>query len=314
MRLHHNPAVCIALILYFLHSNVLAQTETRNRLPGSGLSRINNKPSGKTHYPASSKDTDQREEESLTNESIISLVKAGVDDDLIVEKIRSSKTNFDLSTQGLIALKKSGVSKRIIQVMMSTDVETKPSQPDKPRTGGSTKDNHVNGGSVPTVGEIGFYLMENRNPVLISATGFNKAKMGALGTLGTVLSGGIKKGKVKAEVIGTSARVRTKSRRPVFLFYAPEGVSPSEYLVLKLQKKKDHREITVGKIGIGGSYGFEDKDIIKFSSERIGARRYLIRFETDLNPGEYCIYPTNALQASGLGVSATGKLYDFGVD
>jgi len=61
---------------------------------------------------------DPRPREILTNESIISLTKAGFKERTIVTLIRSSPTTFDISTLKLVELKKRGVSERIISEMI----------------------------------------------------------------------------------------------------------------------------------------------------------------------------------------------------
>jgi hypothetical protein len=40
-----------------------------------------------------------------------------------------------------------------------------------------------------------------------------------------------------------------KERRPVFYLYVPEGNSSGDYVLLKLNKKGDRREIQVGTFG-----------------------------------------------------------------
>ena len=45
----------------------------------------------------------------LTNQDIIKLVKAKLSDDLIIQKIAQSKTRFDTSVDGLVALRDAGV-------------------------------------------------------------------------------------------------------------------------------------------------------------------------------------------------------------
>ncbi len=62
------------------------------------------------------------QEEVLTNEAVIKLVKAGLQDGLIANKILTSKVNFDLSTEGLLALKKAGVSDYLVQVMQGVSI------------------------------------------------------------------------------------------------------------------------------------------------------------------------------------------------
>ena len=55
----------------------------------------------------------------LTNQDIIKLVKAKLSDDLIIQKIGKSKTRFDTSVDGLIALREAGVDDRLLDVMMN---------------------------------------------------------------------------------------------------------------------------------------------------------------------------------------------------
>ena len=55
----------------------------------------------------------------MTNQDVIKLVKAKVSEDLIIVKIRHSKTKFDVSVDALVALKEAGVSDNLIAVMMN---------------------------------------------------------------------------------------------------------------------------------------------------------------------------------------------------
>ena len=54
----------------------------------------------------------------LQNQDVVKMVKAGLDDALILAKIGSSKCQFDTSTDALIQLKQSGVSAVVIKAIM----------------------------------------------------------------------------------------------------------------------------------------------------------------------------------------------------
>ncbi len=56
--------------------------------------------------------------EILTNDSIISLAKAGFKERTIITLIRTSQTRFDISTQKLVEMKKRSVSERVISEMI----------------------------------------------------------------------------------------------------------------------------------------------------------------------------------------------------
>lgn len=58
-------------------------------------------------------------EKALTNDDVVSLLKVGLDDALIVTKVRQAKAvAFDLSTDGIVALKKAGASNAVVDAMM----------------------------------------------------------------------------------------------------------------------------------------------------------------------------------------------------
>jgi hypothetical protein len=54
----------------------------------------------------------------LTNDDVISMVKAGQDQDSIVSAIQTQGTDFDVSAKGVLQLKKSGVTKKVIDAMI----------------------------------------------------------------------------------------------------------------------------------------------------------------------------------------------------
>ncbi len=57
-------------------------------------------------------------QESLNNQSIVSMVSAKLDNTIIINKIKSSTNSFDFSTDGIIGLKGQKVSDKIISEMM----------------------------------------------------------------------------------------------------------------------------------------------------------------------------------------------------
>ncbi len=55
--------------------------------------------------------------ETLTNDEVIAMLNAGLSTTVIVNKIRTSRANFDLSTNQLIRLKQAGLNDDILQAM-----------------------------------------------------------------------------------------------------------------------------------------------------------------------------------------------------
>ena len=62
----------------------------------------------------------------LTNDGVIMLAKAGFDELFIVERIRTSRTRFDTTVEGLVALKQAGVSEDLIRVLAAHDIRAYP--------------------------------------------------------------------------------------------------------------------------------------------------------------------------------------------
>lgn len=56
--------------------------------------------------------------EIITNETIITMVKAGLGEELIISKTQASQIQFDVSTESILTLKKEGVSEKIIKTML----------------------------------------------------------------------------------------------------------------------------------------------------------------------------------------------------
>lgn len=68
-------------------------------------------------------------EAAMTNQDVIKLAQARLSDDLIIKKIRQSRRKFDTSPDGIMQLKKAGVSDRVLEVMMDPTAEAAQSAP-----------------------------------------------------------------------------------------------------------------------------------------------------------------------------------------
>lgn len=73
------------------------------------------------------------QQEVLTNEKVIKMIKAGVKQEIVVALIRDSNSNFDLTSDGIIGLTSSGVPADVIALMMETSRPSKPQAAFKPQ-------------------------------------------------------------------------------------------------------------------------------------------------------------------------------------
>lgn len=56
--------------------------------------------------------------ETLTNEDVVLMTQAGLGKDLIVQKVKDSNGNYDVSAKILIELKKAGVDDEVLKIML----------------------------------------------------------------------------------------------------------------------------------------------------------------------------------------------------
>ena len=227
-------------------------------------------------------------------DEVIRMTKAGIADDIIISKIDKKS---ELTVDQLIELKNAGVSDNVIRAMNIDKVST-------PSADASQLTNSAS---------VGFHLLMGHEPMILPTSVFTTQKASYLKMAATM---GVGKTKQKAVVSGASAKVRTSNRAPQFSFNAgTDAVAPTEYVLIRLDRKSDHREITVGRMNMmGASAGFDKDRVISFSSTRSDDRKWTITVNGPLKPGEYAFYPAAGLQTVGTAVATTGKLHEFGID
>jgi hypothetical protein len=60
---------------------------------------------------------------AMTNRDVIRLLQAKISEDIIITKIKQSKTRFDTSVDGLVALRTAGASDRLMALVMDPSAE-----------------------------------------------------------------------------------------------------------------------------------------------------------------------------------------------
>ena len=229
----------------------------------------------------------------LNQTDLVQMKTAGFDDQTIINAIAADGVSLDTSVQGLITLKQSGLSERVIDAALAA-VAPKPASSNV-----SAPDN-----GIPD--EIGAYVMTKGvpTPLPVEVVNFKTA-----GTLGMAFTYGIKKAKFQGTVPGQ--RSATRLTNPVtFVLRCADGTAPTEYQLIQLDQKRDSREFTESKMGLTGASGGVDKAALSINFQHIGHDAYKGTI-ADLKPGEYGFLAPGAL-ASANGAS-TGKLYTFGV-
>jgi hypothetical protein len=260
----------------------------------------------------------------LTNDDIVKMVQAKLGDDVAIAKIKSSACKFDTSTDALIKLKQEGVSDAVLAAMagcganigspVSAPAASPPPDPNDPN---SPHDSGI------------YYVRQNpggRRMTELEPTVYSQGKSGGMFT--SAMTYGIKKMKWKAVVSGSRATIRIVESRPTFYFYfegkgsglsnvgafaAFAGASsPNEFILGKMESKKDSREMVVGQVGaFGASTGTRSQDAIAVDFEKVAAGIYKVQPRSDMEPGEYCFFYAATNMAMGQG---GGKIFDFGIN
>lgn len=269
----------------------------------------------------------QTNREVLTNVKIIELVRLGLGEDIIVEKIRQSQCQCDTTSAGLAKLQTAKVPQAVIMAILNSSNGEKPfsdSVPDKPQPkatqAGGPKDGGPNRSELSQMAEPGIYLNENGKITAFEPTIYSGSKTNFLAG---ALTYGLKKTKIRAIIRGKSANMQVSTARPEFYFlfsreYGNAGAvmsgfsgyaatSPAEFMMISMNVKQNSREATLGEIGaFSASTGASDKDIREFAFEKIRPGLYKVTPKIDLTTGEYCFY-----YAGNAG--AGNKVFDFGV-
>jgi hypothetical protein len=271
----------------------------------------------------------QTQAEVLTNQTVVALTSAGLGEDVIVAKIRNSANQFDVSTESLMSLKKSGVASSAIAAMVeaagksqaaATPVDTSDS-PDP-------KMPHASG----------IYLLSDWSTpakmIRIDATTSNQTKTSDF--FGYALSAGLVSAKLKTIVPNASARVKATGGQPKFYFYFDKAnaglsngggspwlggavapvTSPSEFSLVRFDVRKDTRETVVGKFNIAGAKsGVMDKARIPFTYTDVSPGVFQVSLDQVLPAGEYGFIYSSSSGGGGVGLYAggltTSRIFDF---
>ena len=257
------------------------------------------------------------QEGAMTNDEVITLTKAGLSPSIIVGKIRSGKSNFDLSTDSLIKLKQAGVSDDIVAAMLEAKSGRTASA--GASTSGDPNDPMAKHG-------YGIYLLEEidgqRKMTQLAPNVSAQNRTGGMFT--SSLTYGIGKVKIKSNLPGRNAALQIKNTQPVFYFYldvtsgglnTSSGVpsTTNEFAMIRFNQRSDNREVTIGKMNaFGGKGGLSDEYVVQFSAQDMGNGIFKVTPAAPLTKGEYAFYLINSGNSNAS--SAVGaKFFDFGV-
>jgi hypothetical protein len=266
-------------------------------------------------------------QQTMNNDAIVKMVKAGLSDSVVVATIQASPGQYDTSTSALVALKSAGVDDTVVAAMIAkvaapattvagtaaAATSADPNNPDSPHEAG-----------------IWVYTQARSGPKMVELepSVYSSGKTG--GMFATAMTYGIAKTKTKAVIRDAHSNTRVSHPDAVFYFYfekqeaglsnasSPFGgtSTPNEYVLLKFDVKGDTRETVVGKFNAyGASGGVDDKALVAFGFEKLRPGVYKVTPKAPLVPGEYgFMSPGGAVVAGPYASTATSnRVFDFGV-
>ena len=272
----------------------------------------------------------------MTNADLVKLVQAGVPESAIIASIRSSTPNFDLSSDGLVALHKAGVTQGELEAAIAANPGTHPAGPAaaaSPSTPHLPTVALIVNGSPRQIALEKVQLAETKNkPTSMSSlagdtmlgqamqTGVNAtaweaaSHMGspigymAVGTTGGLLSGAMRRRQSTATYVwgitGASSSNIATTTLPVFVVNVADvpGVNADDYepAILKLTPAQNSVRLlgaTQGKENARSSPAADWQVYSNFVEDRVAIQ------EEKLTRGQYKIVPTSPLLPGEYGVA-----------
>jgi hypothetical protein len=254
----------------------------------------------------------------FTNQDIIDMAKLGLSEDVIIAKIRAATASnpesvrLDTSIEALKNLKAVNVPDSVIKVIIN------PAPPPAA----------VIAGAIPMTmdpnlppPEVGVYWKNGGKFILVEGRAVSNTKAG--GKAGSFFTNGLRNQHWDATIEGPISKNLVRDHHPTFYLYVTEGMDSSDYVLLRLNKKSDHREFQIGSFGgiTGGKSGIKQDKEVGISSEHVGIRMYKLTVESDLKAGEYGFFMgtgqgntmAGAKGGNRSGGAASGRIYDSSI-
>jgi hypothetical protein len=237
-------------------------------------------------------------QQAMNNDAITKLVKAGLSDDLIVSTINAQPGTYDTSTDGIIALKKAGVSDRVVAAIVGKTANPAPAAPSAMAP---IPPSAPVASAVPAaVDSVGvYYQAKDGNWLEVEAETVNMRTQGFPAHTDGVLK-------------GQASRLRLAMPANLILD-VPEGRSPGEYQLLRFDIKGDRREFRSVTMGWAHVSTGAAKNRLEFESKKIAPHVYQITLGQGLGRGEYGFLPPTDTMSLG-NLASNGKAYTFTVE
>ena len=287
----------------------------------------------------------------MTNRDVIRLLQAKISEDIIISKIKQSKTRFDTSVDGLVALRTAGASDRLIALIMDPTADapaaasprttvtvtatTPPASapvpaPEAPRYTGPASNRARDAAATTNVvaakSEVARPVIINSAPENYGVYIVSEGKLQPLGRIQTkvqvskfrsLLKGYVPfvRSKIDIDIPGAHSTSRYELIRPTFYAYFPPSRDVSKFKLLQCKitgQKFDQRTVANASIMFSTE---QNQDEVPVDIGPAGNTKDLYRIfpREDIPSGEFAFVEGNSGSKSSSNIEII-DVYDFGID
>lgn len=260
--------------------------------------------------------------ETLNNAAIIELQSLNLGDEVILQKIKTTKCDFDVTMAGLKQLKAANVSGPVITAMMGAKTPVISVTPPLVTPGTQPPGDEVK--PLP-VGDINDPNTYHDSGVWLYEEIGGARKMTQLSTETYDISHAFSPFSHNSDIVIPEIAAKTQtSAKPVFYMYFGEGRKdngdmfgtltpdqvPLTHLKVINKSKKQVRTVSIGSGGpYGGTSGLPTKEKRAVEWSKVGLGIYRVTPKDSLALGEYAFIFSHSEMQGGVG----GKVFSFGV-
>ena len=234
----------------------------------------------------------------LTNDTIIRMSKAGLDDTVIIQTIQSQPGAYDTSPDDLISLKSAGVSQRVLAAMQARSaglaIHAAPTVDVAPLA--------------PGVDEIGVYYKDKDGQWVPLRT--ERVQFKSSGWLKNAATDGLVKQDMNGHLDGRQSPLILPTGVQI-LIYTPAGTQAEEYDFLRFDEHSSSRDFRVKTGGLFHSSTGSERNEIEFHPQKIAKDMYVFTVPADIEKGEYGVLPPGSSNVPG--ISNAGKIFTFSI-
>ena len=248
--------------------------------------------------PLETRNSDVSKPHALTNDTVIRMSKAGLDDTVIIQTIQTQPGSYDTSPDDLIALKTAGVAQPVIAAMQARSARL------AVHAAAAVNPTPV----APGIDEIGAYYKDKYGEWQPLRT--ERVQFRSSGWLKNAASDGLIKQDENGHIEGPKSPLALPTGVQI-LIYTPAGTQAEEYDFIRFHEHSGSRDFRVKTGGLFHSETGSRRDEIEFNPKKVGKDMYVFTVPADIEKGEYGVLPPGSSNVPGL--ANAGKIFTFSI-